>query len=53
MPERKNNENLNIINGIFGNNNNQGIMAGNVVSQNAETERERRLKLREMERLKR
>ena len=45
-PSVKNNENLNIINSIFGN-------AGQAPQNNAESERERRLKLREMERMKR
>lgn len=46
---RENNENLNIINSIFGNNGQPSWIS----NHSAESERERRLKLREMERLKR
>lgn len=50
QQQAKNNENLNIINSIFGNANPVSV---NVNPTSAESERERRLKLREMERLKR
>eukprot|EP00347_Sterkiella_histriomuscorum_P023688 403333731 len=50
QQQQKNNENMNIINSIFGNANPTPI---NSNQSNAESERERRLKLRELERMKR
>ncbi|CDW85942.1 UNKNOWN [Stylonychia lemnae] len=48
--QNKNNENMNIINSIFGN---AGAAPQSSHQHQAESERERRLKLREMERMKR